>query len=178
MYRINCNNSFSFKINGSRFDSFSFYITNLEEINNVINSISIQYPKANHICYAYAYICNNQINYGCYESTEPKNSSGKQLLYLIQNKNLVNILIISVRTMSGSKLGIGLLTRSYLKSGKELLNDDMLIKYVPSYIKTFIIDIKDLQQFIFKMNNLNNKIISKEFNDNKVKLEVEIFEKL
>lgn len=108
-----------YQINGSKFISIPYYVENQNEVKDILKKIKDENRKAKHVCYAYKID-----DYKKYDDdNEPSGSSGKKILDVIEHNNLNNILIIVIRYMSGTKLGIGLLTRSYYNSANKIVED-------------------------------------------------------
>lgn len=158
------NKSYIYKINGSKFETYSFFVENINETLKIINDIKKDNRKAKHVCYAYK--INDISKYD--DDGEPQGSSGKKILDVINISNLNYILIIIVRYMSGSKLGLGLLTSSYYNSALQVCND------IDNLTKIQIIDLYQIECEIDKFNAILNEliksneiIIDKIFLDNK-----------
>lgn len=116
------------KVKSSNFYSYAFYVDSMSDIKQILSKIQTDHPKAKHICYAYRFLEHNNIREFYYESTEPHGSSGYQIFNIMTIQNIVNCIIIVVREFSGTKLGLGLLTRSYSSSAK-LVIDNNIKKY-------------------------------------------------
>lgn len=108
-----------YEIKKSKFYSLIFEIKNKKDITNIIENLKKEHKKARHICYAYIFRDENNVNqYGLSDDGEPKGTAGKPLFNLLLQNNVENKLIVVVRYFGGIKLGAGLLLRSYVNSGK------------------------------------------------------------
>lgn len=134
------------KVKNSNFYVYAYKINSIEQVNNLIKIISDNHCNANHICYSYRLIQNNVMKEYYFESTEPHGSSGMQIYNNLINEDIVNTLIIVVREFSGSKLGLGLLSRSYNSSAKLVLKNN-LIPYELEELFKITINNKTLEYF-------------------------------
>ena len=105
------------EVKKSKFISYAYEIANATEVKNILSTIKDKHDKATHIVYAYK--CGAMA--GKTDAGEPKGSAGSQIYNLMELKALDNILIVIVRYFGGTKLGIGLLTRTYRTAALEVL---------------------------------------------------------
>lgn len=101
----------------SKFYGYRYEITDIKEVDIILNELKQEHKKAKHFCYAYKIGTLERKN----EDKEPSNTAGKPILDIINHNNLDNTLIIIVRYFGGILLGRGLLTRTYSKAARELL---------------------------------------------------------
>ncbi|MDE6289485.1 MAG: YigZ family protein [Ureaplasma sp.] len=161
-------------VNKSKFISIAYKISSFNQLNTILNNVKQEFDSATHICYAYKLIEQNQIKEGYFESKEPKNTSGKQIYNLIESRNLLNILIIVVRYYGGTKLGIGLLSRSYLNSAKLVIEENNIIDWVNTNNYLISIDISEFDKFIYFLNKRNIQINKKDFNNTYVEININL----
>lgn len=69
-------------IKKSRFISFVYKVASHEEVLEAIDNAKIIYPGANHYCWAYSLVDNNQLRFS--DDGEPNGSAGKPILSHIQ----------------------------------------------------------------------------------------------
>lgn len=105
------------EINKSKFIGYSFYVTNLQEVNNKLDFVKNLHPKATHVCYAYKTLEHTK----CFDDGEPASTAGAPILNCITKQNLFNVLVIVVRYFGGIKLGAGGLVRAYGKTASLVL---------------------------------------------------------
>lgn len=160
MLSIKNSNKYEETIKYSKFISLIFRVYNEEEVKKIINNIKKEYPSATHYCYAY--IIENNIKSS--DDGEPSKTAGIPILNQIIGHNLNYTLIVVIRYFGGIKLGTGLLTRTYSKVAREVIQKDNIINLIKGYnitIKFNYENIKDIDYIL-----LNSRIISKEYNNN------------
>ena len=160
MLSIKNSNKYEETIKYSKFISLIFRVYNEEEVKKIINNIKKEYPSATHYCYAY--IIENNIKSS--DDGEPSKTAGIPILNQIIGHNLNYTLIVVIRYFGGIKLGTGLLTRTYSKVAREVIQKDNIITLIKGYnitIKFNYENIKDIDYIL-----LNSRIISKEYNNN------------
>ncbi|MGY6171862.1 YigZ family protein [Candidatus Mycoplasma pogonae] len=101
----------------STFISHLYLIKDKKEIKLIIEKLNTEYKKANHICYAYLLLDeNNHEMAGFHDAGEPKGTAGMQIYNLLRLKKLNNVLVVVIRYFGGIKLGGGGLSRAYRES--------------------------------------------------------------
>jgi len=105
----------------SKFMAFAFYVTSEEEVNKILATLRKKYADARHICYAYNIGVGEMKNRSS-DDAEPAGSAGVPMQNVIQKAKLTNVLCVVVRYFGGVLLGKALLTRTYAKSTKEVLD--------------------------------------------------------
>lgn len=154
-------------IKNSKFICYLYKITNINEINIILNNIKEEHKDANHHCYAY--ILNNLKKSS--DDGEPGGTAGIPILKVIENNDLNNILAIVVRYFGGIKLGAGGLVRAYTKSVTNTLTNDNIISLIKGYninIEFNYNQIKEID-YLLKDISINNKTF-----DNIVKYNINI----
>lgn len=101
----------------SKFLGYAYNLDNEKEIKQIINELKMKHPKAKHLVYAYKF----QGTAGKTDDKEPNGTAGSQIYNLIELKRLNNILIVVVRYYGGTKLGAGLLSRTYKNAASAAL---------------------------------------------------------
>lgn len=161
MFCLQKNNKTMININKSKFFGYCFFVEKIEDCDKIIANLSHEHLESSHVCYAYIIGKNQEIqNY--FDANEPKKTAGFQILNLLLKSNITNCLIVVVRYFGGVKLGIGLLSRTYLRVAKELVQNNLT-----EYFTYQEIIIKFSYSLATKINNwvLKNKvfILDKEF---------------
>lgn len=157
MLSIKNNTTYKETVKYSKFISLIFKIFDIEEVNKILEKVKEEYPNANHYCYGYV-IDNNTI---CSDDREPSKTAGLPILNAIINNNLNYTLIIVVRYFGGIKLGTGLLTRTYSKMAKEVINCADIIALEEGYDITITFDYPSIKTIDYILSN--EKILKKTF---------------
>lgn len=103
----------------SKFISYYYKIDNQDEVKSIINNLKQEHKKARHIVYAYK-VSNTA---GKTDDKEPNGSAGSQIYNLMELNNINNALIVVVRYFGGTKLGVGLLSRTYKNAALKVINN-------------------------------------------------------
>ena len=109
--------SSSLEIKKSKFISYLYKVESIDEVDNILSKLKIEHKKANHFPYAYKF--NNTAKKT--DDKEPSGTCGTPLLNVLDRNNLNNHLIVVVRYFGGTKLGVGLLLRSYSKVANSVI---------------------------------------------------------
>ena len=152
---------------------FITHICPYNDFETVMNRLKKEHPKARHFVYAYRYLNQfDQIVQNSSDDGEPKGTSGKPSLNVLNGSNIINSAVIIVRYFGGIKLGTGGLVKAYSDAVNLVLSQAESIEYV-KVKKAFIeIDYPMLSQieYIILQNGIDIK--NKSFNIN-VKIQLE-----
>ncbi len=124
----------------SRFICFLFPCQNITYFNEKIKKIKKDYYDATHVVPAYRILRdNNQIKEHFSDDREPAKTAGWPLLYILQQKELIQIGTIVIRYFGGIKLGTSGLQKSYSEVLLNTILKAKLIEYsIPIYKKILI----------------------------------------
>lgn len=175
MYVIDKNVSNEIIIKNSRFITFLFKVETKNEIENKLELIKKDHPKATHYCYAYI---TSEFKKSS-DDGEPGGTAGVPILNVLEKEKLTNVLAIVVRYFGGIKLGAGGLVRAYSKSITEALSKTNYISLVDGYLIELTFDYKN-QKNIDKYLK-NSIIIEQSFKEKiyyKVLIKKELLESL
>lgn len=114
-------NEYTLEIKKSKFIAYFYEIDSIDEAKIIIEELQKEHKKARHIPYAYK--VNNTAKKT--DDKEPSNTAGLPLYNILERKNLNSHLIAVVRYFGGTKLGAGLLTRSYAESANKAVEKDL-----------------------------------------------------
>ncbi len=109
-----------FKEKGSKFFSYAYPVSSLDEVKDRLNALRKEHFSARHHCYAYK-IGPFGKTIRANDDGEPSNSAGNPILGQIQAFELTNTLVVVVRYFGGTKLGVGGLIQAYKTSAQEAL---------------------------------------------------------
>lgn len=102
-------NTYEEVIKKSRFISYFYEVSSVDEVNNILELLKQEHKKARHLPYAYK--IDNNIKKS--DDKEPGGTAGLPIYTVIERNNLNNVLIVIVRYFGGIKLGAGGLLRAY-----------------------------------------------------------------
>ena len=96
----------------SKFLSFIFPISSVEDTKEILDEYRKKYYDARHVCWAYM-LGHEREEFRFNDDGEPSGTAGKPILGQINSSELTNVLIIVVRYFGGTLLGTGGLIRAY-----------------------------------------------------------------
>ncbi|WP_432773464.1 YigZ family protein [Francisella salimarina] len=150
-------------IKKSRFISFVYKVASHEEVLEAIDNAKIIYPGANHYCWAYSLVDNNQLRFS--DDGEPNGSAGKPILSHIQGLGISNVLVVVVRYFGGTKLGVGGLVRAYGQAAKEGLALAKIIDVEPQSEILIEYDYSETANVDNLLNRYNIQIIRENYSN-------------
>lgn len=103
------------EIKKSKFIGLYYEVNDVEEVNNILESLKKEHKKARHMPYAYKIGSIAKKT----DDKEPSNTAGLPIYNIIERKELNNVLIVVVRYFGGIKLGAGGLLRAYSQAANE-----------------------------------------------------------
>ena len=105
------------EIKKSKFIGLLYELDSIEEVDIILEEIKKEHKKARH--YPYAYKFNSMAKKT--DDKEPSGTCGTPILNVLERNNLNNHLLVVIRYFGGTKLGAGLLLRSYSKAANEVI---------------------------------------------------------
>ena len=131
---------------------------------STLKSLKSQHPKARHFVTAYRYLNEfNQIVEHSSDDGEPKGTSGKPSLMVLQGQEIINAAVIIVRYFGGTKLGTGGLVRAYSDAVNLVVNEASLIVYKKEIQKKISIEYSDVRFIDYECEAFDVTIIEKIF---------------
>lgn len=149
------------EVEKSKFIGILLPFDNKEKLQDELNIIRKDYPKARHYCYAYK--INDEIKFS--DDGEPSGTAGKPILNQIEQANLNNCLLVVVRYFGGTLLGSGRLLRTYLESAKQVIENSNKCEQIKSQKWRIFVEIENFEQIKNYLNRNNFFIINTVFND-------------
>lgn len=108
-------------IQKSRFLTYLFPMTSLEEVEAKQKELKKIHRKANHVCYAYRFgLAKPEGHFS--DDGEPSQTAGLPMFTVLEGEEVTDIGAFVVRYFGGIKLGTGGLVRAYTEAVKEGLN--------------------------------------------------------
>lgn len=145
---------------------FIAYFLPYPSYENTLKTLKEQHPKARHFVVAYRYLNEfNQIVEHSSDDGEPKGTSGKPTLMVLQGADIINSAIITIRYFGGTKLGTGGLVRAYSDATNAVIDKSDLIEYRDEITKTIVFNYSDIGKVEYECLNNSIGIINKEFSD-------------
>lgn len=132
---IKGNSKAQFTEQRSRFISFAWHVTNVEQVKEYVAALQKEYYDARHICYAYM-LGPEREDWRANDNGEPSGTAGKPILGQINSANLTDILICVVRYFGGVKLGTSGLIEAYREAARQAIAESEIItKFVESRVE-------------------------------------------
>lgn len=128
-----------YEIKKSKFISYAIGEISQEDAIRHLDEIRKEHSKATHC--TYGYICDIGRTVRFSDDGEPQGTAGKPILHVLENKGLVNSMIVVVRYFGGIKLGAnGLITaykdsairaveKSFIRTKEECIETILHFKY-------------------------------------------------
>ncbi len=157
----------------SKFYSYIFKISSKEEALDIIQKLKQEYKDARHV--VYAYVLDNEFSYS--DDGEPSGTAGKMIYSLMEKQNIVSTLVIVVRYFGGILLGVGPLSRAYLKAVKDAEEKLEIVTYIPQKILEVECSYKDEPRLRNIILSSNADILNTEYAENvRYKLSINEFD--
>ncbi len=165
----------------SKFLSFAYPISCVEDVKPLVDNLKAEYFDARHHCFAWRldeqYINKNEKNIATYRTNddrEPNNTAGVPILSAIDSNELKNILVVVVRYFGGIKLGASNLAKAYRQAAQNAIEEAEIILQIPKSPIVFSFDFVIMGQVnkFLKDNNFTKEDYSY-LEANKIKLMVD-----
>ncbi|WP_304542933.1 YigZ family protein [Sulfurimonas microaerophilic] len=139
---------------------YELYETTLEQL-------KVEHPKARHFVTAFRYLNEfDQVVEHSSDDGEPKGTSGKPSLMVLQGQELINIAVIVVRYFGGTKLGTGGLVRAYSDAVNQVIGEAVLYEYEKEFTAKVSVDYADVRLLEYECETIGVKIVEKNFAQN------------
>jgi uncharacterized YigZ family protein len=161
MYCVDQISSYTYEVKQSKFIA---YLLPYDKYTQTLLELKEQHPKARHFVVAYRYFNEHQqIVEHSSDDGEPKGTSGKPSLFVLQGAEMIETAVIIVRYFGGTKLGTGGLVRAYSESVNAVLNDAILLEYKQEIKKQIIFEYTSVRLVEYECEVNNITIVQKEF---------------
>lgn len=159
------------EIKGSKFIAFLMPIALYEEEMKRLREL---HPKAVHFVSAYRSLNEyDQIVEYSGDDGEPKGTSGKPTLAVLQGHDVINAAVITVRYFGGTKLGPGGLVRAYAEAANAAYAQAVLMPYEKLFIQKIECNYSNVSMVEYESTQKNIRILSKDFGEKGVAFEIE-----
>ena len=163
MKTVNKISAASIEVKKSKFHSFLVPFSSFEE---TLNELKKRHPKANHFVTAFRYFNeHNQIVEGSSDDGEPRGSSGRPTLKVLQGHDLINVGIITVRYFGGILLGVGGLVKAYSDAANSAIKNASLIDYVRVFEYTFEVDYDKTREIEYLLKKYDVFVVDRSFGE-------------
>lgn len=141
-----------------------------KSFDKIMQRLKKEHPKARHYVYAYRYLNEfDQIVENSSDDGEPRGTSGRPSLNVLEGQSIINSAVIIVRYFGGVKLGTGGLVRAYSDAVNQVISQSQLIEYEKLEERILDVDYSILSQIEYLLESLSVEIIEKKF-ENRVSL--------
>ena len=163
MYFIDTHYSSTFEVKQSKFIA---HLVPFHLYKKTLNELKLQHPKARHFVSAYRYLNEfKQLVEHSSDDGEPKGTSGKPTLMVLQGALIINSAIIIVRYFGGTKLGTGGLVRAYSDSANIVLESATKIVYKEEITKIISFEYTHARKVEYECEKHNIDIMKKVFDE-------------
>jgi uncharacterized YigZ family protein len=134
---IETRNTTEFKDRGSKFIGEIFPLPNKASFKEIMTSVKMAHPKADHFCFAYR-LGLDKTDFRVSDAGEPSGTAGKPILGQIDSKELTNVLIVVIRYFGGTLLGVPGLINAYKTTASMLVQTTEIVQKeqsVPMHIE-------------------------------------------
>lgn len=144
---------------------FITYLIPFADFKDTLEKLKLSNPKARHFVVAYRYLNehNQTVEYSS-DDGEPKGTSGKPSLIVLQGNSLINCAVIIVRYFGGTKLGTGGLVRAYSEAVNLVICLSDLKEYKEETSVKVLVDYSNIRKLEYECSVFNIKIVQKTFN--------------
>ena len=134
----------------SKFLAFAHYVTNEDDIKEILQAYKKKYYDARHCCYAYVLGPDRDV-FRANDDGEPSSTAGKPILGQINSNELTDILVVVIRYYGGVNLGTSGLIVAYRSAAAAAIE--------ASHIETRLIEEEITYNFAYPLMNEVMKIV-------------------
>jgi uncharacterized YigZ family protein len=146
---------------------FMAHLVPYDTYETTLKQLKDKHPKARHFVTAFRYLNEyNQIVEHSSDDGEPKGTSGKPSLMVLQGKEIINTAVIIIRYFGGTKLGTGGLVRAYSDAVNLVLDKAELLEYKQEISKKISFSYANIGKVEHGCSTCRVRIINKTFEDN------------
>ncbi len=143
---------------------FIAWLTPYDTYKTTLEQLKDEHPKARHFVTAYRYLNeHDQIVEHSSDDGEPKGTSGKPSLMVLQGQKCINTAVIIVRYFGGTKLGTGGLVRAYSDAVNLVIDKSIFTEYKKEKFISIEIEYSDIRFIDYECEILGVSILEKSF---------------
>ncbi len=136
---------------------------------SLLVALQKEHPKARHFVTAFRHLnAFDQIVEGSSDDGEPRGTSGKPTLAVLQGHDLINAGMITVRYFGGTKLGTGGLVRAYSDAANRVIDVAVLQTYNKEVREHFTCHYSVMQRVDYALAQCHITQIEKQFEADRV----------
>lgn len=143
-----------FKDNGSKFLSFAYPVSTVEEIKPIIQQLKKEYFDARHHCYAYRLGHTGDI-WRFNDDGEPSSTAGRPIYGQLLSAELSDVLVVVVRYFGGIKLGVPGLIRAYKTATADAIANAQIIEKIATESYTITFDYLQMNNVMKALKDLS-----------------------
>lgn len=148
---------------------FIAHLVPFSEYESALEELKREHPKARHFVCAYRYLNEyDQVMEYSTDDGEPKGTSGKPSLMVLQGADIINSAVIIVRYFGGTKLGTGGLVRAYSDAVNLVLSSSTLLEYKKEDTVEISFEYTDLRRIEYECSIYDIDIVEKRFEEQTV----------
>lgn len=106
----------------SRFYTHLYTIENIKDVDRILSSHRTVYKKANHHCYAYILLEQNNTYYEKHHDDGEVGHPGKVLIDILKKYQFKHHMIVISRIFGGIKLGVGGVSKAFKQAAEETIS--------------------------------------------------------
>lgn len=148
---------------GSKFIAVAHPFDDVQMLEDILEPIRKEHPKARHHCYAYELGIDGN-TFRINDDGEPSGSAGRPIMSQIKSHNITNTLIVVTRFFGGTKLGIPGLIHAYKTAAEDaLLQNTIITKYLYDHF-SLSFDYSHLGETLNVLKQLDIPVLEKTYN--------------
>jgi len=148
---------------------FIAHLIPFNQYEDKLKELKQEHPKARHFVTAFRYLNEyNQIVEHSSDDGEPKGTSGKPSLMVLQGQGIINSAVIIVRYFGGTKLGTGGLVRAYSDAVNLVLDLAEQVEYKEEISKKISFSYSNIRKVEYECLSARVNIINKIFKSDTV----------
>ncbi len=143
---------------------FIAWLTPYDKYQETLQKLKNEHPKARHFVTAFRYLNEyDQVVEHSSDDGEPKGTSGKPSLMVLQGQELINCAVIIVRYFGGTKLGTGGLVRAYSDAVNLVINEAAFKEYKKETFVNIEIEYSDVRFIDYECEAFGVSVLEKSF---------------
>ncbi|MEG1607903.1 MAG: YigZ family protein [Mucinivorans sp.] len=162
----------AFREKGSRFLAFAYPVQSTDHIERIIDELKTQYFDARHHCWAYRLGPQGE-HYRTNDDGEPTYTAGKPILGQLLSRSLTNILVVVVRYIGGTKLGVPGLIEAYRCATRQALDQAMVVEKTIEQIICLTFEFASINSVMRIIKQYSPTIVEQNF-DNQCSMKLSI----